>query len=204
MTPYYQDSAVELYHGDCREIVPALGREFDLLLTDPPYGIGALMKGGNNTGHWNHLSQGNDWDSSPPDLKFLERICGNSIIWGGNYFPVPPMRCWLAWVKLNAVPTQADMELAWTDFDMPARCFESASGGAYHRFHPTQKPLLLMAWCLSLAPDCLTVLDPFAGSGTTGRAAKDLGRKCTMIEQSEAYCEIIAMRMRQEVLPLSP
>ena len=72
------------------------------------------------------------------------------------------------------------------------------------RVHPTQKPVALMTWVLSLRwlTDIKTVLDPFAGSGPVGRAAKDLGRKCVMIEMEERYCEIAARRMAQEVLPL--
>ncbi len=200
--PYYQDDAVVLYHGDCRAIVPLLGR-FDLLLTDPPYGIGALMKGGKNTGHWNLLSSGNEWDMELPDINPMIAKADLSIVWGGNYFHLPPARCVLVWRKLNAVPTQADCELAWTTLDKPAKVFSSVSGGAMERHgHPTQKPLELMTWCLSHAPDARTVLDPFAGSGTTGRACKDLGRKCVMIEREEAYCAIAARRMGQEVLAL--
>lgn len=202
LKPYYQDDAVTIYHGDCREIVPTLGR-FDLLLTDPPYGIGALMKGGNNTGHWNTLSNGNDWDMEIPDLTLVLSVSEKSIVWGGNYFPLPPCRGVLAWRKLNAVPTQADMEIAWTTLDIPAKMFAHVSGGAMKRHgHPTQKPLALMLWCIGLAGDVQTILDPFAGSGTTGRAAKDLGRKATLIEREERYCEIAASRMAQEVLPL--
>jgi site-specific DNA-methyltransferase (adenine-specific) len=203
MTPYYKDDYVTLYHGDCREIVPTLGR-FDLLLTDPPYGIGALMQGGRKTGHWNTLSSGNAWDMEAPDLSSLLPMAAAAIVWGGNYFDLPPMRGWLAWRKLNAVPTQADMELAWTTLDIPAKMFDHVSGGAMKRHgHPTEKPLELMTWCITLAGEGVkTIFDPFAGSGTTGRAAKDLGRKCVLIEREERYCEIAAKRMRQEVLPL--
>ena len=202
LKPYYQDSAVTLYLGDCREIVPTLGR-FDLLLTDPPYGIGALMKGGKNTGHWNQLSSGNDWDMEIPDMAIHIAAADVQIIWGGNYFPLPPARCMLVWRKLNAVPTQAGCELAWTNISFPAQVFSSVSGGAMERHgHPTEKPLELMNWCLGFAPDAQTVIDPFAGSGTTGRACKDLGRKCVMVEREERYCEIAARRMGQEVLNL--
>ena len=204
MTPYYQDDAVTIYHGDCREIVPTLGR-FDLLLTDPPYGIGALMQGGKNTGHWNTLSSGNDWDMEIPDLSHILPCADLQIVWGGNYFPLPPCRGLLAWRKLNAVPTQADMEIAWTNLDIPAKMFSHCSGGAMKRFgHPTEKPLPLIVWCVNLAGDkAQTILDPFAGSGTTGRAAKDLGRKAVLIEREERYCEISAKRMAQEVLSFS-
>lgn len=198
--PYYQDSAVTLYHGDCRQVLPFLGH-FDLLLTDPPYGIGSLMRGGKDTGHWNALSQGNDWDMEPPDLAPCLAMAAQSIVWGGNYFPLPPARCVLAWRKLNAVQTQAAFELAWTSLDMPAKMFSSASGGAMKRYgHPTEKPLALMQWCIQLADEAASILDPFAGSGTTGRAAKDLGKQATLIEREERYCEVAAKRMLQEVL----
>lgn len=107
MKTYYDDGkGIIIYHGDCREIVPVLGK-FDLLLTDPPYGIGKLMVGGKNTGHWVNLSSGNPWDNEAPNLDFLNDCSKQKIIWGGNYFPFPPTRCILAWHKLNAVPTQA-------------------------------------------------------------------------------------------------
>lgn len=195
MKPYYQDSSVTIYHGDCREIMPTLGR-FDLLLTDPPYGIGSLMKGGKNTGHWNTLSCGNAWDIVAPDMLPIINGFSKAIVWGGNYFNLPSARCVLAWRKLNAVPTQSDFELAWTNLDKPARMFSSASGGAMKRYgHPTEKPLGLMLWCVELAGEVKTILDPFAGSGTTGRAEKDLGCNATLIEREEKYCEIAAKRM---------
>ena len=200
MTPYFQDDAVTIYNGDCREIVPTLGR-FDLLLTDPPYGIGSLMVGGKDTGHWNSLSGGNEWDMETPDMLPILPLADLAIVWGGNYFPLPPRRGWLAWRKLNAVRTQADMELAWTTLDIPAKMFSHVSGGAMERHgHPTENPLTLFSWCIGLAGDVQTILDPFAGSGTTGRAAKDLGRKAVLIEREERYCEIGAKRMSQEVL----
>jgi len=193
LKPYYQDDAVTIYHGDCREIVPQLGR-FDLLLTDPPYGLGDRMKGGT----WGFSAE---WDTEAPDLGFLLALGLPSIVWGGNYFSLPPSRCWLSWSKTNVVQTMASMELAWTNFDRPAKEYRGKVG-THDTGHPTQKPLALMIWCIGLAGDVQTILDPFAGSGTTGRAAKDLGRKCTLIEREERYCEIAASRMAQEVLPL--
>jgi len=192
--PYYQDDAVVLYHGDCRQIVPLLGR-FDLLLTDPPYGIGFAAQPTNY-----QRAAGmkpNDWDDSAPDvLPFLEHADAHCI-WGGNYFPLPETRGWLAWVKPDAPPSMGNIELAWTSRDMCAKhLVQSISATNAERVgHPTQKPLVLITWCLSFFPASATVLDPFAGSGTTGRACKDLGRKCVMIEREEAYCEIAARRM---------
>lgn len=212
--PYYQDSAVTLYHGDCREIVPLLGR-FDLLLTDPPYGIGAdnrkriLSRG--------KLAAAKDygetnWDSAPPDAYILSLIrgaCDKQIIWGGNYFELPPCKGPLVWDKENGDNDFADGELAWNNLGIALRIKRHMWNGMLRkggedREHPTQKPLDVIAWCLTLAgDDAVTVLDPFAGSGTTGRACKDLGRKCTMIEREERYCEIAARRMGQEVLALT-
>jgi site-specific DNA-methyltransferase (adenine-specific) len=200
--PYFQDDDVVIYHGDCRDILPTL-EPADLVLTDPPYGIGSLMKGGKNTGHWGELSQGNPWDTERPSLDLLLEMSVPLIIWGGNYFDLPPCRGVLAWIKLNAVPTQADFEMAWTTLDMPAKAFHHVSGGAMERHgHPTEKPTALMRWCLQFMPHALTVLDPFMGSGTTLRAAKDLSRKAIGIEIEERYCEIAARRMSQSVMAM--
>lgn len=202
MTPYYQDSAVTIYHGDCREIVPTLGR-YDLLLTDPPYGIGINKS--------NRLSVsrgfgGETWDDEAPDMAPFLPIADSHIVWGGNYFGLPPCKCFLVWDKKNDGRDFADCEFAWTSLPAVARIFrmrpQNMDGG---KQHPTQKPLELMRWCIQLAGGAAqTILDPFAGSGTTGRAAKDLGRKAVLIEREEKYCEISARRMRQEVFDLSP
>lgn len=197
--PYYQDEAVTLYHGDCREIVPHLGR-FDLLLTDPPYGLAEKLQGGT----WGKKFEGTyqEWDASVPDMGFAISSASRSIVWGGNYFTLPPSRMWLIWDKPDKGLTMADAELAWCSWDGNVRSFTISRNPDGKREHPTQKPLKLMTWCINQAGNAQTILDPFAGSGTTGRAAKDLGRKCTMIEREERYCEIAARRMAQEVLPL--
>jgi site-specific DNA-methyltransferase (adenine-specific) len=205
--PYYQDSAVTLYHGDCREIVPLLGR-FDLLLTDPPYGIANKWKGGFGHGWGKARSEAglrNDWDELTPSretLISLISVARESVIWGGNYFELPPSRCWFVWNKPERGFSLAEAELAWTNRDNVVRVFDG-NRSEPGREHPTQKTLELMLWCLSWFPTAATVLDPFAGSGTTGRACKDLGRKCVMIEREERYCEIAARRMGQEVLNLT-
>lgn len=202
MKPYFQDDSVTIYHGDCREILPTLA-PVDLVLTDPPYGIGSLMHGGKDTGHWGQLAQGNPWDMEKPSLDMILKMPSDLIIWGGNYFELPPCRGVLAWRKLNAVPTQADFEMAWTTLDMPAKMFSHPSGGAIKRHgHPTEKPVALMKWCIGFFPKVTTILDPFMGSGTTLRAAKDLGRKAIGIEIEERYCEIAAKRMSQSVMAL--
>lgn len=202
MNHFYQDSAVTIYNGDCRQILPALG-EFDLLLTDPPYGIGehggkARTRGKSQA---NHSKMG--WDNAPPKKWLIDMMidqCKNQMIFGGNYFNLPPSRCWLYWRKLMGGDF-ADGELVWTSFDSVVKEFTKPNKGGKNQ-HPTQKPLDVMKWCILQAGDVKTILDPFAGSGTTGRAAKDLGRQAVLIEREEKYCEIAAKRMAQEVLPL--
>jgi len=210
--PYHQEVSVTIYHGDCRQILPMLGR-FDLLLTDPPYGIGdkwtnGVMDGKRGTSKlWGN---GEKWDDETPAPWLLAQCieaANRSIIWGGNYFGLPATRGWLSWDKMQEY-SGSDCELAWTNLEIPTRVFRMSRIDAhqnkaeYVKEHPTEKPMQLMRWCISLAGDVKTILDPFAGSGTTGRAAKDLGLKCVLIEREERYCEIAARRLAQEVLPL--
>ena len=101
---YYSDGSTAIALGDCRLILPHL-EPVDLVLTDPPYGIARVMKGGKGTGHWTLLSDGNSWDNEAPDLTFLMNSGQHFVIWGGNYFNLPLSRCWFVWDKLNAVPT---------------------------------------------------------------------------------------------------
>jgi DNA modification methylase len=212
--PYYQDPAVTIYNGDCREIVPTLGR-FDLLLTDPPYGIGLDrgMGGGGKAGICprNPRRYAGTWDREKQEEGILLAIAAaeTCIVWGGNYYSdiLTQQAKWLVWDKCQTMPTYSDAELAWTTLGgVSVKMFRHSGNGLLavekDRFHPTQKPLALMQWCLGLVPAAQTILDPFAGSGTTGRAAKDLGRKAVLIEREEHYCEIAARRMGQEVLDL--
>ena len=194
MIPYYQDDYTTIYHGDCREIVPQLGK-FDLLLTDPPYGL--AMSGGT----WGKKMDAtySKWDAEPVDVLPFVKVCERSIVWGGNYFELPPSRCFLIWKK-PLFPTMADCEMAWTSMDANTKLIELGRSPDGKQHHPTQKPLALMKWCITLAGDVQTILDPFMGSGTTLRAAKDLGRKAVGVEMEERYCEIAANRCRQEVL----
>lgn len=212
---YYRDDHITLYCGDCKEILPTLG-VFDLLLTDPPYGIkrdkgNATSKGAGFYSE-NYRKQYPDcWDHERPGADTMRLCLGSAnkhIVWGGNYFSdvLDQRSKWLVWDKMQTMPTFSDAELAWTSLDGVAVKMLRHSGNGLlavekDRVHPTQKPLALMNWCISLAgEDVKTIIDPFAGSGTTGRAAKDAGLQCTMIEREERYCEIIAKRMAQEVL----
>lgn len=182
-----------LIQADAREIVPTL--DVGSYVTDPPYGIGvtrssrlAVSRG----------MGGGSWDDSPADLSFIEFDCVPSIIWGGNYFPLPPTRAPLVWDKNNAGRDFADFELAWTNLDQVARRIMmrpmNMDGG---KQHPTQKPVRVMEWCLSHLPaNTDPICDPFMGSGTTGVACAKLGRSFIGIEIDPRYFDIACQRIR--------
>jgi site-specific DNA-methyltransferase (adenine-specific) len=201
--PYYEQDGITIYHGDCREILPTLDAgSVDLVLTDPPYGLAERWTGGTWFNRGVYAKDKCRWDQ-PLDSDVLGAILQvgtRHIIWGAHNYSMPPARCLLIWRKTNAVPTMADAEIAWTDLDMPAKVFDHLCNG-WVRVHPTEKPLSLMQWCIQLGQGQL-ILDPFMGSGTTLRAAKDLGRRAIGIEIEERYCEIAAKRLAQSVLPL--
>lgn len=214
VTPYYDSGGITIWHGDCREILP--GVSADLLLTDPPYGINVANEMAAKSGQKYGTAaaaksryEKSDWDLNAPSREVLDLAISRApkaIVWGGNYMGLPASRGWLVWDKENDGRAFADCELAWTNLDIPVRIRRHMWNGMLRlgreerNGHPTQKPLGLMAWCIGLAGDAQTILDPFMGSGTTLRAAKDLGRRAIGIEIEERYCEIAANRMRQGVL----
>jgi site-specific DNA-methyltransferase (adenine-specific) len=181
-----------LYLGDCREVeLPSVGG----LVTDPPYGIGDKMQGGT----WGAAEKYADfraWDIAP-DTETLASFVAkahHAIIWGGNYFDLPPSRCWLSWSKTNSVQTMADFELAWTNLDKPCKQWHGPVGK--HEFgHPTEKPHSLMKWCLQQLGECSSVLDPYMGTGTTGVACADQDRTFIGVEISERYFDIACKRI---------
>ena len=213
--PYYEDDSVTIYHGDCREVLPMLD-PVDLVLTDPPYGIGEAAGKNKSRGLLATPKDfGNEsWDNNPIDdgLMAQVRSAGQTqIIFGGNFYTLPPSSCWLIWDKMNGATDFADCEMAWTNMSTAARLIQwrwkgmlqGDMGSKEYRYHPTQKPIPVLRWMVLQAPDDVeTILDPFMGSGTTLRAAKDLGRKAIGIEIEERYCEIAAKRMAQTVMAL--
>jgi len=207
--PYYQRDGITIYHGDCREILPGLG-EFDAIVTDPPYGIAEKWIGGaGGKSSWRiPAKETHGWDRMPSDRLSDALPHGKSaIVWGGNYYSLPPTRCWLIWDKKQPDTwTTGQAEMAWTNLDRTTRVFRMAQCEAHEpeqmsgkKSHPSQKPLDLMRWCLKWV-DAETILDPFMGSGTTLLAAKLEGRKAVGIEVEERYCEIAAKRLAQGVL----
>jgi len=219
--PYYSDDFATIYHGDCREVLPHLN--FDVIVSDPPYGV--QVQTNYNERKRGGLTRSNDWgasiagDDRPFDPVHLLEFQKPTVLFGGNHYAdrLPPSPTWLVWDKVAGMKSrreigfndQADVEIAWSNCGGPARLFSFLWMGAMTegrrefatRQHPTEKPVPLMAWVLKQVP-LGTVVDPYMGSGSTLRAAKDLGRKCIGIELEERYCEVAVRRLAQEVLPL--
>lgn len=199
-----------IFHGDCRELLPELPK-VDLVLTDPPYGLGICKKGsvGKNTKtKWKHRMREwgeQEWDVEPPSSETINQVVSqgkNAIVWGGNYFSLPPTPCWLIWDKCQRDFSFADGEIAWTNLTTAVRIKGISRGEltAKGRHHPTCKPVALISWCLGMAGDITTTLDPFMGSGTTLVSSKAANVQGIGIEIEEKYCEIAANRLRQAVL----
>ncbi|MBT7706420.1 site-specific DNA-methyltransferase [archaeon] len=183
----------------------------NLVLTDPPYGIGADKGiGGNNRGI--RKKYNDSWDILPRKEIFDEifRVSKNQIIFGGNYMVeyLYNSSCWIVWDKNNS-GNFADCELAWTSFKGAVRKVKWTWNGMIQenmknkeqRFHPTQKPVPVMKWILGkYSEENEIIFDPFLGSGTTAVAAKQLGRDFIGVEISEKYCEIARNRLKQGVL----
>ena len=190
--------AASLYLGDCREILPTLGA-VDAVVTDPPYGIAHVWKGGVGNG-WGKAHQQselrNQWDATPPDAGTIEWLASQRqvIIWGGNYFPLPPSRCWLVWNKPERGFTLAEAELAWTNLDAVVRVCDAPRSES-DREHPTQKPVKVMQFAVEKTKGL--VLDPFMGSGTTGVACARLGRRFIGIEIEPRYFDIACRRIEE-------
>ncbi len=193
-----------LYLGDCREILPTLGKA-DAVVTDPPYGINYGNSGGFNPSHgWGPWRANVAWDESRPDRDIFDLMrlhSGDQIIWGGNYFTdfLPPTMRWLIWDKGQREFSLADCEMAWCSQQKAARVITYGRGAAVRdgKEHPTQKPIAVMKWCLGFLPDAETILDPFMGSGTTGVACVKLGRKFIGIEIDEGYFDIACRRISE-------
>lgn len=180
-----------LLQGDCMEIMPTLD-PVDAVVTDPPYGIGISS----NPVRQKH--QKKNWDDAPIEdcaVGLILKSASEHIIWGGNYFTLPPSRGFLVWDKKQPENFSLAMcEMAWFSRDCNAKIFPH-SVTSYAKQHPTQKPVQLMRWCLEFLPDASTILDPFAGSGSTGVAAVQCGKRFIGIERDPEYFEIMCRRI---------
>ncbi len=146
MKPYYSRDGIVIYHADCRDVLATLSG-IDAVVTDPPYGINAAQM---NLGMWkNSRLPKSDWDAAKPDLDAVLLLGLPSILWGGNYFALPPSRCFLIWDKGAGFKNRdfAECEMAWCNFDANARLYSRdplACGDYRERIHKTQKPVPLI------------------------------------------------------------
>ena len=198
-----------LYLGDCLEILPTLPK-VDAVITDPPYGINAARDRNSQKDGWIDYPAGG-WDKERPGREAFDLMRGMSsaqIVWGGNYFTdyLPPTMQWLVWDKGQREFSLADCEFAWSSQRKASRIFNYSRGAALQdgKEHATQKPVALMAWCIDRMDAPRIIADPFMGSGTTGVACANLGRKFIGIEIEARYfdisCERITNAYRQQRL----
>ena len=181
----------EVYNEDCKDVMKRFpDAYFDLAIVDPPYGIDF-----GNFSRTNKDSHGNrylakkyktaDWDKSIPDKEYFDelmRVSVNQIIWGGNYFPLPPTKGFIFWYKSQPVPNFADGEFAWTSFNKVARCFDyryfgniEGKSSASEKIHPTQKPIQLYRWLLeNYAKEGDIIFDSHMGSQSSRIAAYNM------------------------------
>lgn len=195
-----------LYLGDNRKILPELGH-LDAIVTDPPYGIGADKARAKTKGKsgWKYYGESN-WDIERPDREIFDLMLEQSdlqIIWGGNYFTdyLPPTMRWLIWDKGQRDFSLADGEVAWTNQMKALRIKTYSRGKALSRrdgnFHPTQKPVEIMEWCLTFIPEDKVIVDPYMGSGSTGVACVNMGRRFIGIELDSIYFDITCTRLEK-------
>ncbi len=191
---------VTLHLGDCLEYMRTMpDKSVDAVITDPPYGLGIVKNTFRHKPEFEDKSQ--TWDDKPASKEQIAealRVSGTQIIWGGNYFHLPPSRCFLVWDKKQSEAFSSSMcEMAWTNMDKPAKMF-SRSVTSYEKFHPTTKPLDLMLWVIrNYTNEGDTIFDPFMGSGTTGVAAVQLGRNFIGCEINPDYFATAEKRIRQ-------
>lgn len=205
-----------IIQGDCLEVMRTFkDKQFDLVLTDPPYGIG-MSEGFEGFGGFGEpiarkRYEYEPWDDKRPDKEYFDemlRVAQLVLIFGGNYFAdvLPTSRHWIVWDKQNTMPTFSDCELVWTNSPRKSvkkylHVWNGLIGKEHHREHPTQKPEELMRKLIAdYSKEGDTILDPFMGSGTTLVAAKYLNRNATGIEISPKYCEVARNRLAQQQL----
>lgn len=187
-----------LYLGGNHLILPTFPK-YDACITDPPYGIGA-NKQTLGKGKKDFTRGEEDWDDETPDLALCIASAPLLCFWGGNYFAdqLPISNDWLIWHKVNDGRSFSECEMAWTNFGRQTRHLSHHWSGE-EKNHPTQKPLKVMQWTLEQVPKAQTVLDPYMGSGTTGVAAIQLGRKFIGIERDRRYFDIACQRIERAV-----
>lgn len=195
------------YNIDCLEYMRSLpDKHFDLCIADPPYGLDKKSTHGRGKLKNRCLNRGNiqKWDVRPDQTYFDEifRISKNQIIWGGNYFPLPPTRCFVCWDKQQVWENFSQCELAWTSFNKPAKHVTISNRGKHidHvNWHPTSKPVELYTYLLShFAQQGDKIFDPFLGSGSSRIATYKMGFDFVGCELDKEYFQLQEERFRRE------
>ena len=224
--PYFETELGKLYCADSFEIMREMATySIDLIVTDPPYGIGASTKSSLRIGtqHGKSLCasglnyQPSDWDEKPVDKKYfyeMLRVARNQIVFGGNYYTnfLNNSSCWLIWDKDNGDNGYADIELAWTSFKTASRKIKWRWHGMLQedmskketRQYPTQKPLPVIQWTINkYSKPGDIILDPFCGSGTTAVACEITKHKWIAIDKRKEACQIAKQRILKETRQLT-
>lgn len=200
----------EVFNEDCVSVMARYpDKYFDLAVVDPPYGLGKRTTDGGGTNSqikfMNDIRRTN-WDDKIPDIKYfseLFRVSKNQVIWGGNYFPLPPTRTVICWEKVVMIPTMSQIEMAWTSFDSPARIVK-INNTDKNRFHPTQKPIKLYDWIYAnYAKGCTTILDTHLGSGSSRIAAHKAGLSFVGCEIDKEYYQAQEKRYNEFISQLT-
>lgn len=197
----------EVFNMDCIEGMKQYpDKYFELAIVDPPYGLGesVVNSGGRFKKYYN---KNGNWDLSIPNEEYfneLFRISNNQIIWGGNYFNLPPNKCFLIWDKMQPEEISFAMcEYAWSSFNKVAKIIKLRTQNQEERFHPTQKPVKLYSWILkNYAQKGDKILDTHLGSGSSRIAAYDMGFEFTGFELDKDYFEASQKRFEQHISQL--
>jgi len=192
---------LDIRHEDCMNLMSEFpDNHFDLAVVDPPYGIGEKFKGGKSGKMQFNEVVDKGWDVVPSPEYFIElrRVSKNQIVWGGNYFDLPPTRCFVVWDKKNSEDfTLAMAELAWTSFDRLAKIFRLSM--SEKKQHPTQKPVKLYDWIFAnYAEKGMEILDTHLGSGSIAIAAHYAKMKLTACELDADYYKAACERIERE------
>jgi site-specific DNA-methyltransferase (adenine-specific) len=201
---------LSFFNSDNVELMKSFAdKEFDLAIVDPPYGLGKRTTDGGGTNSQIKFMDDirrTNWDDKTPDKEYWEqlfRVSKNQIIWGGNYFDLPPTRTIICWDKVVMIPTMSQIEIAWTSFDSPARLVK-INNTDKNRFHPTQKPIELYEYLLkNYAEKGAKILDTHLGSGSIAIAVEKANRLDKMdfaftgIEIDDVYFNKAIKRIEQ-------
>jgi site-specific DNA-methyltransferase (adenine-specific) len=221
------------YNMDCMEGMKQFpDKFFDLAIVDPPYGINAdnFNNGAGYRDHGNgstsnrvkkgRLNQGGSklkgrvlnqsdcsWDSAPPTKEYfheLFRVSKNSVIWGGNYFDLPPTRGVIVWDKMQPWENFSQVEIAWTSFDKPAQLFKYRNTRGRNKIHPTQKPICLYEWILNkYANKNDIILDTHVGSASSLIACHRTNHRFVGFEIDETYYRDAKKRLDAEMAQMN-